>query len=394
MNERIKDTAGELAVSLSQGNNKNDDVFYFGDAPEYVVNLILKNDLPAVIVSYDEEYFLLGKKIKDSGREHGRKDVFFCLDEGADEDNVCSLLSSVENTSYIVSIGSTFLAEICYNYAKKHSIFFIWLPTDFNFSSVLKMGDNRNDFNVVFDLNYYEKLKKSAQLSGFKSVLSSRILFIEMRVNELINGFTLRKSITGLINDSLKALGKYIVSGNIKELIKANLIRSMIEITLPFASSISAVNLVLNAYKTSCEKEENEYFVYRMLLNLYSLFLNDDGDYLIKLPSIVKCEQRVKELKIEAENLYFPAYSGDEQKTEILCEIIKKDEIIKEYVRALKKVEKNDEQEIYYIYAGRKNTVEVYNAKQRAEALKLAPILQKGDSLLKIMWAAGYIEYA
>jgi len=394
MNERIKDTAGELAVSLSQENNKNGDAFYFGDAPEYVVNLTLKSDAPAVIVSYDEEYFALGKKIKDLGREYNRKDVFFCLDEDADVDNVCSLLSSVKNPAYIVSIGSAFLSEICYNYAKNNEIVFIWLPTDFNFSPVLKIGENRNDFYVVFDLKYYEKLKKSAQLSGFKSVLSSRILFIEMRVNELINGFTLRKSVTGLINDSLKALGKYIVSDDIKELIKANLIRSMIEIMLPFASSVSAVNLVLNAYKTSCEKEENEYFAYRILLNLYSFFLNDEGDYLIKLPSIVKCEERVKELKIEAERLYFPAYLGDEQKTKILCEIIRKDEIIKEYVRALKKVEKNDEKEIYYIYAGRKNTVEVYNAKQRAEALKLAPILQKGDSLLKIMWAAGYIEYA
>lgn len=394
MNEHIKDTAGELAVSLSQENNKNGDAFYFGDAPEYVVNLTLTSDAPAVIVSYDEEYFALGKKIKDLGREHNRKDVFFCLDEDADADNVCSLLSSVKNPACIVSIGSAFLAEICYNYAKNNSIIFIWLPTDFNFSPVLKIGENRNDFNVVFDLKYYEKLKKSTQLSGFKSVLSSRILFIEMRVNELINGFTLRKPITGLINDSLKELGKYIVSNDIKELIKANLIKSMIEIMLPFASSVSAVNLALNAYKTSCEKEENEYFAYRILLNLYSFFLNDEGDYLIKLPSIVKCEERVKELKIEAERLYFPAYSGDEQKTKILCEIIRKDEIIKEYVRALKKVEKNDEKEIYYIYAGRKNTVEVYNAKQRAEALKLAPILQKGDSLLKIMWAAGYIEYA
>ncbi len=394
MNERKKDTAGELAVSLSQENNEYADAFYFGDAPEYVVNLVSASDGPAVIVSYDEEYFTLGKKIKDFGLEHNRKDVFFCPDKGAAAEDVRLLLSSVEHASYIIATGSAFLAEICYDYAINNGIAFIWLPTDFDFSPMLKKGENRKDFNVVFDLKYYEKLKKGVQLSGLKSVLSSRILFIEMRVNELINGFALRKPLTSLINDSLKALGKYIVSNDIKELIKANLIRAMLEIALPFASPVSAVNLALNAYKTSCEKEENEYFAYRILLKLYSLFLNDEGDYLIKLPSIVKCEERIKELKIESENLYFPAYYGDEQKTKILCEVLRKDEIIKEYVRILQKAEKNDEKEIYYIYAGRKNTVEAYNAKQRAEALKLAPILQQGDSLFKIMWAAGYIEYA
>ena len=394
MNDLKKDTANDSAVSLSQDECVVQGDYYFGDAPRFAFYQAVNNGGSAAIVSYDEGYFALGKSIKELSRGSGRKDVFFCLDDGSDAGAAYDLLRSADGVTTVIAIGAAELAAVCLKYAKAQSAAFLWLPTDFDYAKVISLAEGYKTFNIAFDVNYYEKLKKSTILSGFKSVLASRIMFVEMRVNELLNGFAYRKEIAGHINESLKACGRYISGGNVKELITANLIRAAVENSLPFTNPATAISTVLDSYKTDCIKSENEYFAYGLLLRLYSLFFLDDGDYLIRLPSVVLTEERIKQLKTDGETLYFPSYLSDLKKIDSLCSILRKDEILKSYIRTLTGIIEKDEKEIYYVYAGRKNTVEAYNAKQRGEALRLAPVLQRGESLFKIMWAAGYTEYS
>ena len=375
-------TAQESAVSFLPKNV----TAQFGFAQKIAVKLC-ENYNKILIFCTDQGYFTLGKSVKDELLSSNLLVTCFCLDKDCfTPKNVQKLLADESGADCVIVVGDD---ELALNFKKLLSSEFklIFMPLSFDFGAFLQCEEVSN-ISLVFDDEVFASLSKNKLLSGVKSVLSKRITFIESAVYELIGGLLSEKEYLSLAVYAQECLLNYLSSRSLQSLIRAQFFASLAIGSLPIQNSpLSCASQIVD-YEGLAEFGEREYMFYQMLLKIYSLYQNNDTDFLVKLPCPIDC---FLEGNNQISNL--PEFVFDGQRLAECKRAVKDSERIKQSVNKYLAELESLEKVFYSIYAGRKYTVQNYNQKQRTSALKQAPLACAKISLLKLIWADGVLEY-
>lgn len=392
-NPQLFSTAGTPAVNFFTCPTSLKGSVLWGDAQQTVFTFMQKNNGKSLFFCYEKGFFAVGRAVKQDCLAACRKDLFFCLDEQSVlEDCLPALINSANEFSSVVVVGEQNLACALAVELEHKNIPLLFVPLEFDFLNFC--SKSLSDYNyILFDQNIFNALTKNKKADGLRNVFQSRLLFVEMRVNELIGALFNKKESENLLNDALKECGKYFKDDNIERLISANLMCAFAAKNLPFSSPCYAFENILSCYAVESSSSERLYHAYKLILDIYDLFLSSEQISFIKIPSRAIIEQELYRLLHKNCFLTFPEYYYDQQKLSGFIDVLKEDQILKQTIKKLQSAYAFDQKGIYYVYGGRKYSVEMYNQKQRTQALKLAAASTEGDSLLKIIWATGCFEY-
>ena len=161
---------------------------------------------------------------------------------------------------------------------------------------------------------------------------------------------------------------------------------------LPFESPAESMSKVLSCYDLDVIEGEREYFAYKMLLKIYGVMLTDCVN-MVKVPSYEMCADQLKAIMPGAIIYPKPNYYCNDEKLSALLKTLAEDDKLGGYIQELTLHIPDGEHIVYLVYGGRKSTVELYPQNINAQSLRLAPLICKGDSLLKILWATGVFEW-
>lgn len=403
-----KKTACENAVFLSGGKKCNPEILpfcgvSFGDGAAIAEKFILERceregkNREAVIVCRDSGYFSIAKKIGVP-----RETVsFFSFDDGRlDGKTAKKLIASVSDPVAIVIIGDEELISLAVGFSKELFPFtdLLVLPTDYSFGRFISENACRvkDGLYFGFDDEVFSRLKKNKVADALRSVFSKRLLFVEMRVNELIGAVFDKKVIVEYLNESIRLSGEFFLEYDYKKLVFATVISAAAVGLLPFDNPADRIADVLSTYDLETEPGERAYLAYRILLKLYGVFLCSE-EKMLKAPSYVFAKRELTAL-FEAAYKPFgiqktPEYLTDDRTLSVISEKIRRDEIIRATVEELTRRIPFGERMIYSLYGGKKHSVEAYSSEAKGNALKLAPVIAVGDSLYKIVWANGFTEW-
>lgn len=403
-----KKTACENAVFLSGGKKCAPEILpfsgvSFGDGAAIAEKFILdrcgvnEEKRVAAAVCRDSGYFSIGKRIALP-----RETVsFFSFDDGRLDEKIAEkLLASVSNLSAIVIIGDGEIVSLTVGLAKK--LFpladLLVVPTDYSFCRFLSENARlvKDGLYFAFDDEVFSKLKKNKVADALRSVFSKRLLFVEMRVNELIGGVFDKKTAVNHLNESIRLSGEYFLEYDYRKLVCATVVSALACEALPFDNPADRLADVLSTYDLETEPGERSYLAYKILLKLYGIFLCSE-EKMLKVPSYVFAVRELTALSEAGTQLFEiqtpPAYLADDVLLSDVYEKVRGDEIIRATVEELTRRIPFGERMIYSLYGGRKHSVESYSSEAKANALKLAPAITRGDNLLKIVWASGFTEW-
>lgn len=374
----------------------------------------------AVVLCRDSGYFSVVKRIravigewseqnaKNGGSTDGERFVkapngviYFSVDNDLKRmSDVKILLESVNNMSCLVVAGDGELIFSAIECCANKKVDALVIPTDFNFDKAVLCDEERKENGFIkkhvyfaFDEKVFSALRKNDVADAVRGILSKRILFAEMRVNQLIGLHFDAERAKSLINESIKACGDYFKDYDYKKLIYAKSLGILAELSLPFSDPVKAISDVLSLYDIETQNGEREYLAYKILAKVYGIALAADIDTL-KVPSYAFCKDEIETLLPHSTIYSAPDYYAENNKLSELLSALKADEKLNATVEELNRRVPQCEKIIYLLYGGRKYSVEGYPVNIKIQALRLAPLMTKGDNLLKIIWAAGFIDLA
>ena len=358
----------------------------------------------AVIFTDDFGYFSVCKKIRgfvadgnfceEEKRAFADRTVFFSVDDGADEKIAERLLRSVKKPLCVAAVGGGELIARAVDYCAENNVDLLAVPLDYSFGCVLK----RNcDFVAekcffAFDNDLFSSLQKNRVADVIRQVLSKRILFIEMRVNQLIGLHFDDETPKKLLNESVYECLNYFKNYDYKSLAYAKFLSEKAAMLLPFESPAEGMSKVLSCYDLDVSEGDREYFAYKMLIKIYGVMLSDCVN-MVKVPSYGMCADQLKAIMPNAKINPKPSYYCNDENLSLLLKTLAEDDKLGGYIKELALNIPDGEHIVYLVYGGRKSTVELYPQNINAQSLRLAPLICKGDSLLKILWATGVFEW-
>lgn len=358
----------------------------------------------AVIFTDDFGYFSVCKKIRgfvadgnfceEEKRAFADRTVFFSVDDGADEKIAERLLRSVKKPLCVAAVGGGELIARAVVYCAENNVDLLAVPLDYSFGCVLK----RNcDFVAekcffAFDNELFSSLQKNRVADVIRQVLSKRILFVEMRVNQLIGLHFDDETPKKLLNESVYECLNYFKNYDYKSLAYAKFLSEKAAMLLPFESPAEGMSKVLSCYDLDVSEGDREYFAYKMLIKIYGVMLSDCVN-MVKVPSYGMCADQVKAIMPNAKINPKPSYYCNDENLSLLLKTLAEDDKLGGYIKELALNIPDGEHIVYLVYGGRKSTVELYPQNINAQSLRLAPLICKGDSLLKILWATGVFEW-
>lgn len=374
--------------------------------------LDLEKNKNAVVLSCDAGFLTFGVKIKgllraaaenaDCEKESYKnyccdlaasvysRTVFFSVEE-CDNEAIAPLLSSVDGLNAVVLIGDRAIVENALSVLQKNGYTggVLILPTDFSVVdlAVLNLSERFGEFRLFFDDKHFSSLKKGKYADAVRSVFSKRIAFVEMRVNELIApdlDFSYAKK---LLNESITLCFEYLKNYDYKKLVFAKIAAACALCGLPFGDDGAAIADILSVYRLKTEYGEREYLAYKILIKLYSIALASDV-CAVRVPSYVLQREELKALMPAAKNAPPPEFYA----TDDLLKKIKGDRKLCDSVKKLNAEIPRLEKIIYIIYGGKRRAEEDYPQSALLQATKLAPLLTRGVTLLKAVWADGLLE--
>ena len=371
----------------------------------------------AVVLCRDSGYFSVVKRIRAQLKEKNAGNVcgsgaggevfgsepngviYFSVDNDLKRMNdVKILLGSAENMSCLVVAGDGELIFSALECCACKKLDMLIIPTDFNFDKAFAFAEESGISEFIkahvyfaFDDNVFSSLRKNDVADAVRGVLSKRILFVEMRVNQLIGLHFDAERAKNLINESIKACGDYFKDYDYKKLIYAKSLGILAELSLPCSNPVKAISDVLALYDIVTQNGEREYLAYKILAKVYGIVLATDIDTL-KVPSYAFCKDEIKTLLPHSIIYGAPDYYADNDRLSELLSALKADEKLNVTVEELNRRVPQSEKIIYLLYGGRKYSVEGYPVNIKIQALRLAPLMTKGENLLKIIWAAGFID--
>lgn len=360
--------------------------------------------IEAVIFTDDFGYFSVCKKIRgfvadgnfceEEKRAFADRTVFFSVDDGADEKIAERLLRSVKKPLCVAAVGGGELIARAVDYCAENNVDLLAVPLDYSFGCVLK----RNcDFVAekcffAFDNDLFSSLQKNRVADVIRQVLSKSILFIEMRVNQLIGLHFDDETPKKLLNESVYECLNYFKNYDYKSLAYAKFLSEKAAMLLPFESPAEGMSKVLSCYDLDVLEGEREYFAYKMLIKIYGVMLSDCVN-MVKVPSYGMCADQLKAIMPNAKINPKPSYYCNDENLSLLLKTLAEDDKLGGYIKELALNIPDGEHIVYLVYGGRKSTVELYPQNINAQSLRLAPLICKGDSLLKILWATGVFEW-
>lgn len=358
----------------------------------------------AVIFTDDFGYFSVCKKIRgfvadgnfceEEKRAFADRTVFFSVDDGADEKIAERLLRSVKKPLCVAAVGGGELIARAVEYCAENNVDLLAVPLDYSFGCVLK----RNcDFVAekcffAFDNELFSSLQKNRVADVIRQVLSKRILFVEMRVNQLIGLHFDDETPKKLLNESVYECLSYFKNYDYKSLAYAKFLSEKAAMLLPFESPAEGMSKVLSCYDLDVSEGDREYFAYKMLIKIYGVMLSDCVN-MVKVPSYGMCADQLKAIMPNAKINPKPSYYCNDENLSLLLKTLAEDDKLGGYIKELALNIPDGEHIVYLVYGGRKSTVELYPQNINAQSLRLAPLICKGDSLLKILWATGVFEW-
>ncbi len=358
----------------------------------------------AVIFTDDFGYFSVCKKIRgfvadgnfceEEKRAFADRTVFFSVDDGADEKIAERLLRSVKKPLCVAAVGGGELIARAVDYCAENNVDLLAVPLDYSFGCVLK----RNcDFVAekcffAFDNDLFSSLQKNRVADVIRQVLSKRILFVEMRVNQLIGLHFDDETPKKLLNESVYECLNYFKNYDYKSLAYAKFLSEKAAMLLPFESPAESMSKVLSCYDLDVSEGDREYFAYKMLIKIYGVVLSDCVN-MVKVPSYGMCADQLKAIMPNAKINPKPSYYCNDENLSLLLKTLAEDDKLGGYIKELALNIPDGEHIVYLVYGGRKSTVELYPQNINAQSLRLAPLICKGDSLLKILWATGVFEW-
>lgn len=362
----------------------------------------------AAVLSCDAGFMTFGMKIRGLMRvaaenESGEKSakdlassvysgtVFFSVGEGDDE-SIAPLLSSVENLGAVVLIGDGTIVERALGVLQKNGYTggVLILPTDFSAVdyTVFSLSDGFGEFRFFFDDMYFSSLKKGKYADAVRSVFSKRITFVEMRVNELITPDSAFLYAKKLLNESVTLCFEYLKNYDYKKLVFAKTAAACALCGLPFGDDTAAIADILSRYGLKTERGEREYLAYKILIKLYSIFFASNV-CAVRVPSYVLQREELKALMPDAKIVEPPEFYATDC---ALPKTIKGDRRLFDCVKRLNAEIPSLEKIIYIIYGGKRRAEEDYPQSALLQATALAPLLTRGVTLLKVVWAEGFLE--
>ena len=349
-----------------------------------------------VLLCFDQGWFSVGKQIKD---ELSKKQevISFSLEENAHfEECVNKLLSSVFNIEEIIVIGSEELALFAVNYLN-NSGRVIYIPLDFDFSEfIVRSLDLKSNHLVFLDKNLLNKCYKNKMADGARHVLSKKLVLVEMLINEHIGALLPNNEAKNLFASALGDVYKYFTNHSLELLVTAIIKASVAEQKAGVSSIPTLASAILFKSENLSLKGEREYLFYKMVLRAYGMFFTNNTDCTISLPGVLLEQEEIAKLfPFEYKEMLakLPEYLYDNEKTALLKKkICENSAVISEINKQLSQIEK-DAELIKNEYGGRKYTVELYNLKQRAKALSLAPYIAKKPTAFHLLFAQGLTKY-
>ena len=358
----------------------------------------------AVIFTDDFGYFSVCKKIRgfvadgnfceEEKRAFADRTVFFSVDDGAGEKIAERLLHSVKKPLCVAAVGGGELIARAVDYCAENNVDLLAVPLDYSFGCVLK----RNcDFVAekcffAFDNDLFSSLQKNRVADVIRQVLSKRILFVEMRVNQLIGLHFDDETPKKLLNESVYECLNYFKNYDYKSLAYAKFLSEKAAMLLPFESPAEGMSKVLSCYDLDVSEGDREYFAYKMLIKIYGVMLSDCVN-MVKVPSYGMCADQLKAIMPNAKINPKPSYYCNDENLSLLLKTLAEDDKLGGYIKELALNIPDGEHIVYLVYGGRKSTVELYPQNINAQSLRLAPLICKGDSLLKILWVTGVFEW-
>ena len=347
-----------LAVEKSTASVISAKNLQCGRFDEIVCSALSQNGVKALLCS-EKGWYEAGKRIKDS--LGGRLVSCFCVDENLPfEKKAVKLLNSVSGLDELVVIGNEQMALFALNYCLNSGARVIYIPLDFSFGSYLLAAVNRggNDL-LLLDENLLSQCGKNKLADGVRTVLTKKIFFVEMLVNQSIGGVILNNQAKNLLNEGQKSLKNYLQSGLVSDLAIAVILTSMGEYYSGAGNIVRAAADLLLRMQSLSLSGEREYLLYKMILRIYELYFSNDTGFTLSIPGVVVEEGEIKSLysndysqpKICLPNFLYDldAVNGFKEK----C--AQGGEILKEIKLQLSQIE-GDTAILKKLYGGRKNS--------------------------------------
>ena len=394
--EKIADGSGEKNAS-SRGSNS-------GDLTSGDLTQVGSADSEAIVFTDDSGYFSVCKKIRgfvadgnfceEEKRAFADRTVFFSVDDGADERVAERLLHSVKKPLCVVAAGGGELITRAADYCAENNVDLLAVPLDYSFGCVLKRNCEfvAEKGYFAFDDELFSSLQKNKVADVIRQILSKRILFIEMCVNQLIGLHFDDETPKKLLNESVYECLNYFKNYDHKNLVYAKFLSEKAAMLLPFESPAESMSKVLSCYDLDVSEGDREYFAYKMLVKIYGVMLTDCVN-MVKVPSYGMCADQLKAIMPNAKINPKPSYYCNDENLSLLLKTLAEDDKLGGYIKELALNIPDGEHIVYLVYGGRKSTVELYPQNINAQSLRLAPLICKGDSLLKILWATGVFEW-
>lgn len=393
----------------------------YGNAVDAVEKFV--SDYPAkgkiIIVTADSAYFAAGKQIKDRLFSlYGGQTVCFCADDGGVHSLFLNALySELSSSSCVIAVGGGEIVRACKYLAGRFAcenggrhFGFLAVPTDCDLGDCLFSGGGSGAFSFAeecfFDADLIiadeavilKSMKKRRVLASLKRVLASNLLLIESAVYDVIDGHFEKNEAENrnqAVNNAQNFVNDYFKTRAVKSLALAELYGGLAARFCPVESPARVMARLMGSYGLECFAGEREYRAYGLLLNLYEYYLNGDFDFCGYVPSVSRPADRAEKIfKIPfshiSDSLPGYLYSQSEIK-EYKCRLRAYSGLF-DMIKKQKDLIAFNEERLKTVFAGRKLSDKLYSQKQWNEALSVAPLVTKGDCLLKIIWVNGLLE--
>ena len=385
---------GTLAVENSTASIILNNNLRYGSSLELVSRELSVTTVKALLC-YEKGWYEIGKSIKDLFTSQNI--TAFCLEEEMPFlKSAPKLLNSVKNLQELVVIGDERLALFALDYCASTNIKMVYIPLDFEFSCyLLHILDNRNHL-LILDENLLSACGKNKIADGIRCVLSKKIFFIEMLVNQSIEGLLPSEKADFYLKEGLKELKNYLALKKLDKLISALVLVTVGEYLSGCGNIASSASQILLRMQKLSLNGEREYLLYKMVLRAYELYFANDTSFTLSLPGVVVEEGEINSLfanEYIKKQITLPPYLYDLKKIEEYKEkIVANENLLKLIKQQLAQIEE-DSAMLKRQYGGRKYSVEHYNAKQRSKALYLAPYITQKPTAFHLLFASGFTQY-
>ena len=384
-----------LAVENSTASVVSNKNLQCGNYQELICSSFSKNGAKALLC-YEKGWYEAGKQIKDLICGVGI--TCFCLDDNVPfEKKAVKLLDSVQSLQEIVVVGDEQMALFALKYCTGKALRVIYIPLDYSFASYLLFAVQRGkDDLLLIDESLLLQCGKNKLADGIRTVLSKKLFFVEMLVNQAIEGDIPNEKAEILLNNGQKSLTNYLKSGRICDLVIALVLSVIGESCLRVGNVVRSASELLLRMQSLSLSGEREYLLYKMVLRAYELYFLNDTTFTLSIPGVVLEEAEIKSLYASdyaQPKIYLPKYIYDFDAIESLKKkVMQNGELLKEIKAQLAQIE-GDSITLKKQYGGRKYSVEHYNAKQRAKALYLAPYITEKPTAFHLLFASGVTQY-